>query len=273
LNFLVFSGVVALGFSLLWGAQSIALWMTGAPLAWPLRYETSDPRVKMTTRVMTHVLWLIIIFGTPLALGSSPQAWFHQEFPTPIPWRDIIVAFWIMLLPIWLMYALGLAVGWMRIQPKHDAATRRIKLLKRFLGPLPLATLEEAVFRGVLMEQMLRSLPEGRGYAALAIVASSAIFAATHFIKTPAPDRSIWQPAWGLFLVGCLFGLAYVLGGRSLWLPIAMHTAAVFGIEVMKLYVASEGPPWIIGYSEFPQCGLLGSVAIPAMAIALVLLV
>src|ERR1700722_4377220 len=121
--------------------------MTGAPLAWPLRYETSDPRVKMTTRVMTHVLWLIIIFGTPLALGSSPQAWFHQEFPTPIPWRDIIVAFWIMLLPIWLMYALGLAVGWMRIQPKHDAATRRIEKLKRFLRPLPVAPPELADFR------------------------------------------------------------------------------------------------------------------------------
>ena len=273
MNFLVFSGIVAFGFSLLWIAQSIALWKTGAPLAWPLRYETSDPRVKMTTRVMTHVLWLIIIFGNPLALVSSPQAWFRQELPTPNTWLDIIVSFWIMLLPIWLMYALGLAVGWMRIQPKHDAATRRIKLLKRFLGPLPLATLEEAVFRGVLMEQMLRSLPEGRGYAALAIVASSAIFAATHFVKRPAPDRSIWQPAWGLFLVGCLFGLAYVLGGRSLWLPIAMHTAAVFGIEVMKLYIASVGPPWIIGYSEFPQCGLLGSVAIPGMAIALILLV
>ncbi|WP_291573026.1 JDVT-CTERM system glutamic-type intramembrane protease, partial [Bradyrhizobium sp.] len=267
MNFLIVLGVAAFGLGLLWAAQSIALWQIGEPLAWPLRFETSDPRVKVTSRVMIHIGWFIIIFGTPLALGISPREWFHQEFPTPVPWRDIIVAFWIMLLPIWLMYALCITVGWVRIQPKHDAATRRIKLLRRFIGPLPLATLEEAVFRGVLLEKLLRSFPEGRGYAALAIMVTSAIFASMHFIKTPAPDRSIWQPAWGLFIVSCLFGLAYLVGGRSLWLPIAMHSAAIFGIEPVKLYVAYQGPPWIIGYSEFPNCGLLGSVAIPAMAI------
>jgi hypothetical protein len=273
LNFLVLLGIGAFGFGLLWAVQSIALWMIGEPLAWPLRFETRDPRVKLTSRVMIHTMWLIIIVGTPLALNISPREWFYQEFPTPVPWRDMAMAFWIMLLPVWTMYGLCIAAGWIGIQPKHDAATRRFKLFKRFIGPWPLATLEEAVFRGVLLEQLLQSLPQGPVYTLVAIVVTSAIFASIHFVKPSDRSRPVWQPAYGLFIVSCLFGLAYVVGGRSLWLPITMHGAAVFGIEVMRLYVVYRGPPWLIGYAEFPQSGLLGTVFISAMAVALVILV
>ena len=61
-----------------------------------------------------------------------------------------------------------------------------------------------------------------------------------HFIKPPYPGKPVWQPAYGLFIVGCLFGLAYVIGGRSLWLPIVVHATVVFVVEVMKLYAVSR---------------------------------
>ena len=99
------------------------------------------------------------------------------------------------------------------------------------------------------------------------------MFASIHFVKRPDSGRRIWQPAYGLFIISCLFGLAYVVGGRSLWLPIAMHGAAVFAIEVMRLYVVYQGPPWLLGFSEFPQSGLLGSLLVLGVAIALVLLI
>ena len=67
--------------------------------------------------------------------------------------------------------------------------------------------------------------------------------------------------------------MVYVLGGRTLWLPIAVHAAAVLGIEVMRLYVVHQAPPWLVGYGEFPQSGLIGSLAILAVAIALVALI
>jgi hypothetical protein len=246
---------------------------SGEPLAWPLRFETRKPHVKFASRVMIHTTWIIILIGGPLAVGISPPEWFRQEFPTPVPFRDIAVAISIMLVPIWMMYAVWIAAGWVRIDPPHDKATRHRKLLRRFIGPWPLATLEEAVFRGVLLEQLLRSFPQSAFYTALAIALSSAVFASTHFIKRPDASRPVWQPAYGLFIIGCLFGLAYVVGGRSLWLPIAMHGAAVFGIEVMRLYLVYQGPPWLLGYSEFPQSGLLGSLLVLGVAIALVLLV
>jgi len=238
-----------------------------------LRYRTRKPLVRWTGRVMIHTAWLIILVGTPLALGNHPLDALHQAFPTPVPWRDIAVAFAIMFFPSTLIYALYLKAGWVRIEPQHDRATRRRKLIRRFLGPLPLATLEEAVFRGVVLEQLLRSFPQSPTYTALAIALSSAAFSSVHFIKLPWPGKPMWQPAVGLFMVGCLFGLAYVVGGRSLWLPIAMHATAIFVVEVMKLYVVHQAPPWLVGYAEYPQCGLVGCLFAICAGIALAVLI
>jgi membrane protease YdiL (CAAX protease family) len=272
MNILILLSVAVFCICLLWAVQSLVLVRIGEPLAWPLRYKTEDPRVKFASRIMVHTTWIIIIVATPLLLGISPVEWLRQEFPTPVPWRDVAIAFLAMLVPIWAMYALWLAVGWVRIEPHHDDATRRAKLFRRFIGPWPLALLEESVFRGIVLEQFLRSLPPSAAYTTLAIVVSSLIFSSIHFVRRPVPGR-VWLPAYGLFIVGCLFGLAYVVGGRSLWLPIAMHGAAVFGIQTVRLYVVFKGPVWLLGYPEFPQCGVLGSLVVLVSAIALVVLV
>jgi hypothetical protein len=68
-------------------------------------------------------------------------------------------------------------------------------------------------------------------------------------------------------------GLAYVVGGRSLWLPIVMHAAAVFVIEVMRLYAVFRAAPWLIGYAEWPEAGFIGSVVVLFSAVALVWLI
>jgi membrane protease YdiL (CAAX protease family) len=133
---------------------------------------------------MIQTTWNVILVGTPFVFGSSPLEWVHQEFPTPVPWRDIAVAIVIMLLPIWIMYGIWITAGWVRIEPPHDKATRRRKLI-RFIGPWPLATLEEAVFRGVLLEQVLRTFPDSWEYTALSIVGTSMVFSSIHFISGP----------------------------------------------------------------------------------------
>ena len=258
---------------MLWVVQSVALKLVGEPLAWPLRFTTRNPSVRWTSRVMIHISWLAILVGTPLALGIRPLDALHQAFPTPVPWSDIAAAFSLMFFASSIMYALWIKVGWVRIEPQFSQKVRRSKLVRRFLGPLPLATLEEAVFRGVLLEQILRSLPQSPTYTALAIILSSAVFSSAHFVKRGYPGKPVWQPAYGLFIVSCLFGLAYVVGGRSLWLPIALHAAAVFVVEVAKLYVAFQAPAWLVGYAEWPQCGLVGSILVLCVGIALVALI
>jgi membrane protease YdiL (CAAX protease family) len=273
MNLLTALAIGAAALSMLWVGQSIALKLVGEPLAWPLRFTTRKPLVRLISRAMIHVSWIIILVGTPLALGIAPLEAMHQAFPMPVPWRDIAVAFSIVFFPALVLYALYVKAGWARIEPQHDRATRHAKLFRRFLGPLPLALLEEGVFRGVLLEQLLRSLPRSPAFTVLAIILSSAAFSAVHFIKRSYPGKPVWQPAYGLFIVGCLFGLAYIIGGRSLWLPIVMHATAAFVSEVMRLYVAFQGPPWLIGYSEFPQSGLIGSLCVLCMGIAVAALI
>ncbi len=273
MNILIVFGVVASAVCVLWAVQSVALKLVGEPLAWPLRFTTRKPLVRWTSRLMIQVTWLIILVGTPLALGIHPLDALHQAFPMPVPWHHIAVAVSIMFFPAWFLYALMLTAGWLRIEPQHDRATRCGKVFRRFLTPLPLATVEEAVFRGVLLEQLLRSFPQSHTYTVLAIVLSSAVFSSVHFIKLPHQGKPVWQPAYGFFIVGCLFGLAYVIGERSLWLPIVMHAAAIFVMEEMRLYVVFQGPHWLSGYSEWPQSGLVGSIFVLCMGIALMVLI
>jgi len=272
MNILIMLGVAAFSLCLLWMIQSVALVFVGEPLAWPLRFETRNPLVRWTSRIMIRTIWIIILVGTPLTLGISPVQWLHQQFPTPVPLRDIAVAFSIIVFPIWIMYALWIAAGWVRFEPQRDKATRCRKLFRWFIGSWLIATLEEAVFCGVWLEQLLRSFPQPQIYTVLAIVLSSAVFASVHFIKRPYPGKPVWQPAWGYFITGCLIGLAYIVGGRSLWLPIMVHGAAVFAMKVAPLYVVHRGPPWLLGYAGVPQCGLIGSMYVLGAAIALVVL-
>jgi membrane protease YdiL (CAAX protease family) len=272
MNILVLIGVTALAMCLLWGAQSIALTYVGEPLALPLQYTTRSPVVRMTSQVMIQAVWIIILVGTPIALGINPLDALQRAFPLPVPWRQIATAFLIAFIPLSVGYALFVKGQWLRFAPKHDRATRRRKLFSRFLTPIPLAVLEEAVFRGTLLEQLLRSLPATLFGSALAVIVSSATFAAVHFIK-PARGKPVLQGLYSYFTAGCLFGIGYIVGGRCLWIPVTLHATAIFIIEVARLYTVHQAPRWLAGFPEGPHSGIVGSLVVVGMAIALVMLI
>ena len=273
MNFLIVVEIAAGGLLALWVVQSIALKLVGEPLALPLRYTTEAPSVRYATIAMTYVIWLAILIGTPLAVGVSPVDAAKAAFSLPVPWRGIAIAFAVTFAPALVIYPVYVRLGWFRLGLQYDQKTRRAKLLRRFIGPLPLATLEEGVFRGVILEELLQSLPHSQAYTALAIVVSSVVFSAVHFIKRGYPGKPVWQPAFGLFIVGCLCGLAYVLGGRTLWLPIVVHATLVFVCQTVRLYGVYLGPPWLVGYEHWPQCGLIGSFYVLSTGIALAMLI
>jgi hypothetical protein len=273
MNVLIVLGVVAFAVTVLWTVQSAALKLVGEPLAWPLRFTTRKPLVRWTSRVMVQASFLIVLVGTPLALGIRPLDALSQAFPRPVPWREIAIAFSIFFFPSLVLYVVWMRVGWVRFEPQFEPTRRRWKLFRRFLTPLPLATIEEAAFRGVLLEQLLRSFPHSLASTTAAIILSSAAFSSVHFIKPTYPGQPVWQAAYGFFIVGCLFGLAYVVGGRTLWLPITMHATAIFVVQVMLLYMVHKGPPWLVGHSEWPQSGLIGSMLILCMGILLIVLI
>ncbi|HXW43032.1 MAG TPA: CPBP family glutamic-type intramembrane protease [Xanthobacteraceae bacterium] len=272
MNILITLGVAAFALGLLWAVQSVALMILGEPLAFPLRYTTTKRVIRWTGQAMIQVSWLVILAGTPLALGIRPLDALQQAFPLPPPWHRIAIVTAITFFGFCFLFALYIKAGWLQIHPRYDPATQRAKLIRRFLGPLPLATLEEAVFRGILLEQLLRSLPQSPAYSAAAIAASSLVFSLVHFIKPPRVIP-VGQGIYGFFAAGCLFGLAYVVGGRNLWLPIVMHATAIFCVQMMRLYSFFKGPRYLAGFSEAPQSGLVGSLAMVGMAVALITLI
>ena len=106
MNVVVLVSVAAVGICALWVAQTVALIYVGERLALPLQYTTRSPVVRMTSQVMIQAVWIIIVVGTPIALGINPLDALQRAFPLPVPWRRITTAFLIMSIPLCLGYAL-----------------------------------------------------------------------------------------------------------------------------------------------------------------------
>jgi membrane protease YdiL (CAAX protease family) len=96
--------------------------------------------------------------------------------------------------------------------------------------PLTAAIPEEIVYRGFLIGRLNRIFGSGRGSAWLAVLAQSVVFGAVHF-------------QWGLggvivtSIMGVVWGGAFLLCGRNLWIVIIAHSVAHIAL-VKQLYFA-----------------------------------
>ncbi len=150
------------------------------------------------------------------------------------------------------------------------ARLRRELLGRIFIVPVPAALIEELVFRCVLLEQLLVALPATTAGMLTALAASSALFSAVHFLAPKPPREPVWQAATGLFFVGCAVGAGYISGGRTLWLPWAIHAAGIACVEAPTVLTTFDRQGyWLVCTREFPHSGLLG---IGAMALLTALL-
>jgi membrane protease YdiL (CAAX protease family) len=193
--------------------------------------------------------------------------YFRPAFAAP-DWLAIGSSFLTCLGLMSLVFLIELGAGWVQWEPQLDSRVRRTKLFRRCLTCIPLALMEEAVFRGILLEQIHLALPPGRLAVVIAVTVSSVIFAALHFVR-PDDQRPFWQPAMGLFLFGVLCGAAYTATGHRLWMPVTIHAAGILVTETMRLYTVFRGPRWMIGYGCFPHCGLIGVTALAVLGAVL----
>ena len=109
----------------------------------------------------------------------------------------------------------------------------RAALLFAVLLPLAAAVPEEILYRGFLIER-LTNLFGGANYAVVfAVVVQALVFGSVHFQ---------WGPGGILVasIMGAVWGFAYLLCGRNLWIVIIAHSLAHIAL-VMQLY--SLPPP------------------------------
>lgn len=94
--------------------------------------------------------------------------------------------------------------------------------------PLTAAIPEEIVYRGFLVNRLIDVFGASRRGAILAVVVQAAIFGAVHF-------------QWGVggllvaAIMGLVWGFAFLLSGRNLWIVIIAHSAAHVAM-IMQLY-------------------------------------
>ena len=96
------------------------------------------------------------------------------------------------------------------------------------LGYHTAAIPEELLYRGFLIERLTRLFAGARGASVLAVLTQALIFGSVHF-------------QWGFggivvtAIMGAIWGSAFLLCGRNLWIVIIAHSAAHIAM-VMQLY-------------------------------------
>ena len=255
------------GFVFLWGVQSILLITNGEKLAPPLRYQTDNPSVVYPMKVMVQLSWLVIIIGYPVLIGSNPFDFYRIAFPFPAPVDSMIILAIACVAGFALIYATYAVTGAVEFSFLYSKRKTTRRVISCFLTPIPLAIMEEAVFRGVLLHALLNWL-SGTWGTALAIALSSAVFSSVHFIRRRDSKRKpALQPAIGLFFVGVVLGSAYVADGQTLWLPVTLHAAGILAVELPRSFVTYKANPKWIGYRSFPHSGPLGILHMISLAV------
>lgn len=174
-------------------------------------------------------LWLTVTKGGQLAdLGlTRPKRW----------WT---VPFWV--LGILVVFVIAQALVPQFIAPIFDLPAPDMSrydfirgdamaaISMALLLPLTAAIPEEVVYRGFLIHQFGRLYGNVRAGPILAVLSQALIFGSVHF-------------QWGLggilmtSIMGLVWGIAYLLCGRNLWIVILAHSAAHIAL-VLQLYSA-----------------------------------
>lgn len=160
------------------------------------------------------------------------------------------------------LFTVAVGIVWLADGYEITGTNPWIIVVPAITGALFWATLEELVYRGVLLRIIETKLGTW-----IALGVSSLAFAAFHVVTTP--NTTLWA-GLSVLVAGLWLGGAYVYT-RRLWFPIALHAAwnftqgAVFGIAVsgdeagQGLFVGTtSGPTWLSGGAY----GLEGSAVV-----------
>jgi membrane protease YdiL (CAAX protease family) len=237
------------------------------------------PRIFDRT-VMATLLIAILFSARDLNLGSLVSRGFkHPARPSIV---RAIRGFVVAMCSIAILFALALAAGG---GGAGDRGAAVALIPKYFLSAIAIAVIEEAFFRAFLLGGL-----KGDFGDRVALIASAAIYAIAHLVRSPArfyvtgyqpgaglitlahsidqfTDPTTAIPTLiGLFLLGIVLGEAYILTG-SVYFSIGLHSGFVLGAKLWpKIILGGAAIPWwIAGGGAIP---LIGGAAAWLIAIA-----
>jgi membrane protease YdiL (CAAX protease family) len=238
------------------------------------------PRIFDRT-VMATLLIAMLFSARDLNLITLLRRGFNHPAAPSI--ARAIRGFVVAMCAIAILFGLALAVGGGGVGD-HEAAAALIP--KYFLSAVVIAFIEEAFFRAFLLGGM-----KGDFGNSVALIASSAIYAVAHLVRSPArfyvtgyepgaglitlahsidqfTNPSVAIPTLiGLFLLGIVLGEAYILTG-SVYFSIGLHCGFVLGAKLWPKIILNRAaiPWWIAGGGAIP---LIGGATAWTIAIAI----
>lgn len=202
------------------------------------------------------VSWFCLRFFEGLGL-SSLGYWFHRGW-----WRDVLLGLLFGALMILFVVVLQWLSGGTRLSFNPAWTFGGFVLATALL--LVAAAFEEIVFRGYVLQTLLRDVP-----AAVPILLLALLFGLAHWDN---PSRTNFSTL-NTVLAGVWLAAAY-LKTRSLWLATALHFAwnwtmgLVFGLPVSGMQMpnsifaaTSQAPVWFTGGSYGCEGGLTATLA------------
>jgi membrane protease YdiL (CAAX protease family) len=238
------------------------------------------PRIFDRT-VMATLLIAMLFAARDLNLVALLKSGFSHP-PAPSIARAIR-GFVVAIIAIAILFGLALSVGGGGVGD-HEAAAALIP--KYLLSAIAIAFIEEAFFRAFLLGGMRGDFGER-----VALIASAAIYAVAHLVRSPARFYITgYEPAAGLvtlahsvdqfsnpaiaiptliglFLLGIVLGEAYILTG-SVYFSIGLHCGFVLGAKMWPKVILNRAaiPWWIAGGGAIP---LIGGAAAWVIAMAI----
>ncbi len=135
-----------------------------------------------------------------------------------------------------LMAAIYVASGLCHLDLHEDPRRVWVTLTTFIPAALLIGVLEELIFRGYVLQQLLPCSTR------LAVVGSSLAYALVHIRAVPVWPQSGFELV-GLFLLGVVLSLA-TLTTKQLYLAIGLHASLAYWARVNKLLFAFPDPSW-----------------------------
>lgn len=241
----------------IWLGQTSILLIARLPVRWRISSADLPRSIKRANRVLLNGVMGAVLLAYPLLRDQTPIEYFAAFFPLDGHAYEMLTGAAAAVLYLALLYGVWLATDNVRCGVRHSGATLARRLATVPLMAIAAATVEELLFRAVLLAGLLESFP-----FAIAMVLGVVIFAAAHYIRSV---KRYWTFP-GHLALGALFCVAFACT-HTLWLPIGLHAGGILMLMGIRPFARYIGPPWLVGASIFPYAGVPGIVALLLLSI------
>lgn len=234
----------------MWVGQTVLLRRHRLPIRWRIDARDAPRDVRALGRVIVQASLIGVIVLYPRMLGQSVVAYYQSLLPAS---RSALqMAHGAAASCLFLCVLFGVWIATDRVQIEVHQPRRRWLRRLALLGPTALfgACIEELLFRGVVLADLLESLPSRHG---LAVTIAVFVFAGAHYVRSV---KRRWTFA-GHLMLGVLHCVAFMQTG-TLWLTIGLHAGGNLMIMGTRAFVRYRGPAWLTGASVFPYAGAVG---------------